>query len=263
VGPDAYAAFTAALVDRLAPDDRVLGIVALGSMAGRDHLPDQWSDHDFFVIVRTGEAETFRRDLWWLPAHETVVLALRETAHGLKVLYADGHLLEFAVFEPDDVHLAKAGRSRVLLDRGGIAEAIETISGAIRPRPDSVDVDWQIGMAATNVLVGIGRHARGERLSAHQFVTGHAIGHLLQALVVVPASRNDLLDGLDARRRFEQVHPQLGAEIDGLLARTLPEIALGLLAIARRELGAQLSPATLAAISVVEDRCRTNEAPAG
>ena len=54
--PDAYAAFTEALRARLEADPRVVGLVALGSMARRDYEPDRWSDHDFFVITRAAEA---------------------------------------------------------------------------------------------------------------------------------------------------------------------------------------------------------------
>jgi hypothetical protein len=46
-----YQAFTDTLQRNLEQDDRVIGLVAAGSMAGEHHLPDRWSDHDFLVIV--------------------------------------------------------------------------------------------------------------------------------------------------------------------------------------------------------------------
>ncbi|MCI0417100.1 hypothetical protein L0222_30385 [bacterium] len=42
---------------QLTAEESVLGLVALGSMAAQDYVPDQWSDHDFFVIVRSGHQE--------------------------------------------------------------------------------------------------------------------------------------------------------------------------------------------------------------
>jgi len=56
---DAYGRFSERLRERLAADERVLGLVALGSMSG-EPPPDQWSDHDFFVISRPGEQERMR-----------------------------------------------------------------------------------------------------------------------------------------------------------------------------------------------------------
>src|SRR5439155_1580337 len=113
--------FSERLRERLATDERVLGLVALGSMSG-EPPPDQWSDHDFFVISRPGEQERMRTELSWLPDGEEIVLAYRETAHGVKVLYRDAHLLEFAVFDPEEMSVARINRFRVLLDRGGVAE---------------------------------------------------------------------------------------------------------------------------------------------
>src|SRR5207237_44114 len=55
----AYDRFSERLHQRLAADERVLGLVALGSMSG-EPPPDQWSDHDFFVITRPGEQERMR-----------------------------------------------------------------------------------------------------------------------------------------------------------------------------------------------------------
>ena len=60
---DDYRLYTAALTQSLADDPRVLGLIALGSMAEQDYLPDQWSDHDFFVVTIPGQQEAFRTDL--------------------------------------------------------------------------------------------------------------------------------------------------------------------------------------------------------
>ena len=94
----AYQGFTRTLVRNLSLDARVEGLVALGSMAAQDVPPDRWSDHDFFVIVRSGHQVEFRQDLTWLPAADEILYHYQETRHGVKVLYRSGHLLEFAVF---------------------------------------------------------------------------------------------------------------------------------------------------------------------
>ena len=91
---DAYDRLTERLREGLAADARVLGLVALGSMSGEPPAPDEWSDHDFFVITRPGEQERMRTDLSWLPDAGQIALSYRETAHGVKVLYRSAHLLE-------------------------------------------------------------------------------------------------------------------------------------------------------------------------
>ena len=239
---ETYERFTKRLEQSLAADERVLGLIALGSMAAQDTLPDRWSDHDFFVVVRAGEQESFRKDLSWLPDAADLVLSYRETAHGLKALYRSGHLLEFAIFDPEELHLAKVNRYRVLFDRGGIADAMasirkETVAWASTAQMGDPE---RFGQFLANLLVAGGRAARGEHLSARQFV-GYALQHLAVLLARhVPKEQDHPLDDLDPLRRFERSWPTLGRELDAALEAPVAEAARSLLDIARRELAGRL-----------------------
>jgi hypothetical protein len=219
-----YDAFNAALVASLSVDARVTGLVAVGSMAARDYLPDASSDHDFLVITTPDAQEELRADLSWLPRHDEIVLSFRETAHGLKVLYRDGHLLEFAVFDPDELGAAAVNRYRVLLDRGGIEARLREL--ATRP-PDRPSDEYLFGRFVTGVQVGAGRTRRGEALSGASFLLS-AARHLCALFArVLPAPGRSLLDDLDPLRRFERVYPELGQELGSALddPRALLELA--------------------------------------
>jgi len=92
-------------------------------------------------ITTSGEQEDFRTRFDWLPNHDDVVLTVRETAHGLKVLYASGHLLEYAVFDLAEIALAKANDYRIAFDRGGVAATMQGITitrDAITYTPDNL-----------------------------------------------------------------------------------------------------------------------------
>jgi hypothetical protein len=262
VRPEEYRAFTGALVDGLAADRRVVGLVALGSMAERDYAPDEWSDHDVFVVTAPGEQEAFRVELGWLPRPAEIALSYRETDHGLKVLYGDGHLLELAVFDPDELALARVNRYRVLLDRGGVAERLAAMAAA-RPAAGRDDERFLFGQLLTAVLVGAGRDRRGEALSGSFLVKGLAVRHLLALLArAVPADRAELLDDLDPARRFEQVHPELAGEVEALLWAGTGEAALGLLELAEREVRPRLPGLPWAALGPVRERLSsTGRAP--
>lgn len=249
-----YSAFTDELAGRLAGDPRVVGLVALGSMSGLGTPPDAFSDHDFFVVTASGTQETFRTDLSWLPGSDRAVLVHRETEHGLKVVLPDGHLLEFAVFDLDELLVARANRYAVLLDRGGVAAQMARV--AARPaeaRPDR----WLVGQLLGNLLVGGGRAARGELLSARLFVAGHATGHLLRLLARHVLAEVDVpLDDLDPFRRFEKAWPRLGGELNVALALDPLDAALALLDLARRELGPVLPGWPSAAAEAVAKHLR-------
>lgn len=228
--------FTNRLQQNLETDARVIGLVALGSMAEQGRTPDAWSDHDFFVIIVEGAQESFRQDLSWLPDTDKIVLSIRETEHGLKVFYEEGHLLEFAVFSAADLKVARVNDYRVLLDRGEIAVQMAAIQ-----QPEATETSFDARRAFAMVLalsfVGTGRYRRGEQLSAHAFVKFYLLHHLLPLLAHVlkeQAQTTARLDNLDPFRRFEAVFPEPAARINAALLLPIPQAALALIEIAER-----------------------------
>jgi hypothetical protein len=242
--PAAYEAFTRALAARLEGDPDVLGLVALGSMSGEPPGPDAWSDHDFFVVTRPGAQERFRTDPGWLPAPERIALLHRETAHGLKVIWDDGHLAELAVFDPGELSLAKVNRHRVLLDREGTPGALAARMAEVRAatvaqaRASATDPRWEAGQLLGTLLVGALRAARGERASGDLLVRAYAARHFL-ALVhaTVPPAPGARPDDLDPFRRIEEAWPRLATALEAALAPSAPASARALLALARETFG--------------------------
>lgn len=231
-----YHEFTDALVATLSSDERVTGLVALGSMAARDYQPDEWSDHDFFVITPTGVQEELRQDVSWLPRSDRIAYWYRETDHGLQVFYDDGHLLEFAVFDLEEIGLAGVNRYRVLLDRGGVEERMAEVAATTAARVRASD-EHEFGKLLGCVLVGAGRARRGEELSGGMFVKDLGLRFLVVLLArLVPAENAALLDDLDPFRRFDFVHPELAAELVALTRLETVSAARGLLDVAEREL---------------------------
>lgn len=234
---DAHGRFTGLLLERLGQDPTVLGLVLLGSTSGEGTPPDAWSDHDFFVVVEPGAQERFRSELGWLPDAGSIALSFRETAHGLKVVYESGHLAEFAVFEPDELRLARVNRYRVVLDRADVAGRMERVRGATVGAPRT-DRAWEAGQFLTNLLVGVGRWRRGERRSGDHLVRCGALGHLLRLVVArVPPDDPAAPDDLDPFRRFERGWPRIAGELEQALSLPTPEAADRLLATAEGVLG--------------------------
>ncbi len=253
--PEAHRAFTERLVANLAAEADVLGVVLLGSSSGLPPLPDAFSDHDFFVVVRPGAQERFRGDLRWLPSAGQVALAFRETAHGLKVLFRSGHLAEFAVFDPDELALAKVNRYAVPLDRADVAARLARVrEGTVASAPAPAGEDWLAGQLLTNLVVGAGRWARGERLSGHLLVRVGALHHLVPLLrATLPPSRAVLLDDLDPFRRLERALPVEAAALDAALLLPVPAAARAILAVARGARPERFSEEAVAAVEAALD----------
>ena len=247
--PEEYPGFTRDLENRLAADPRVLGLVAVGSMAGRGTLPDRWSDHDFFVVVAPGAQESFRSDLGWLPRAGGIAFSFRETAHGVKVVFRDGHLIEFAVFDPDELAVSRINRYRVLFDRERIDERLARVAEATAAGASPPSDEWLVGQFLTNLLVGVGRYCRGERLSGRHFVGSSAVTHLVVLLTRHAVSASTAaLDSLDPLRRFETAFPSLGRRLDAALGLNTPAAARALLDLAQEELPGRIPAAAVAAV---------------
>lgn len=259
-----YRRFVEHLTSQARNNPDVIGLVALGSTADASRAPDVWSDHDVWVVTRDGAADALRDDPTWLPDAARIVGHYQETKHGRSVIYDDGHLLELAVFDDQELEVTKANDYRVLYDAGGVAERLATIVD--RTLSDLVaSPDHAAGRFVTQVLIGMGRYGRGEFLSANQLIRELAVSSLLEVVAAaVPSADPGALDNIDPRRRFELAYPELAARIDRALVCSVVELAQTLADIAG-ELPADhidpIQPATLAALQAAIDRARVARPP--
>lgn len=229
--PEQYHAFTEALHANLDADPNVIGLIYAGSTAGKGRTPDAFSDHDFLVVTLPGLQEAYRTNLTWLPNYESIALAVRETDHGLKVLYQDGHLLEFAIFDREEISHAKLNDYAVAIDRADFTEMMARLSQQTAEHQPKLKRD--MGMVPCLLLVGAGRAGRGEVLSASVFIKTYALSHFLTLVAHHLPAESDAgtLDNLDPFRRVEQVYPTIAGQIADALCLPPLQSALAILNI--------------------------------
>ncbi len=242
------------LRDSLALREEVLGLVLVGSTADLARV-DEWSDHDFYVVTKDGQAESMRQDLSWQPDHDSIVMRPRETAHGLKVVYEDASVLEFAVFDDHELDQAGANAYNVTLDRSNITERMAAI--AQRSKPKGYDFDTEFEVFLGQMLIGIGRARRGETLIAGQFIRSYCLNRALgfmRAWVKPLAGTEPKEDNLDRFRRFEQQYPELGAEIEAILQQPVEAAGKHLVDLVVRVGQGHLTEKHLSQVHVVRQR---------
>lgn len=232
---EAFRQWTETLRENLQKDDQVIGLVMAGSAADTNRTPDRWSDHDFFVMTLPGVQESMRTDLNWLPDADQIVLRVRETDHGLKVLFANGHVIEFAVFDMKELYYARVNDYRVIFEPadGSLSAAlreIEGMSGEAR-----FDRDKEMGMLLSLIQIGAGRAARGEILSGGRFIKDFALSALLRLLAhELPPAPGSRPDNLDPFRRVERSYPAIAPQIHAALLLPPLEAGAALLDFAER-----------------------------
>lgn len=253
MGPSDYERFTRHLVEWAERDDRVTGLVALGSMADETRR-DEWSDHDFWLVTDRGAASELRDDPSWLPDPNRIVVHFRETEHGRSAVYDDGHLVEFAVFEDDELQVARANDYAVLVGDGTLVARLEAMAAVTQQEHTGRDPDGahRFGNFVAQMVIGLTRYGRGEELSANHLIRGWAVRSLLSVLPGVSRTdRPELLDNLDPHRRFEFAFPEFGQQLNAAVERPVPELASVLVDIAEEHLVGVVPTATPAVIDAV------------
>jgi hypothetical protein len=208
-----------ALAQELSTRDDALGLLALGSVGTELTRLDAWSDLDFFVLVREGAKQRYIADLDWLAAAHPLVWHYQNTADGRKALMADGVFCEFAVFETHELRQIPYAPGRLVWRRSEVDPALACPE---QPLPARHDSDWCIGEALSNLMIGLRRHARGERLAAMRMIQFHALDRVLEYLESQqpnPQVAGSARDPFNIDRRIEMRSPQA--------AQTLPVWAGG------------------------------------
>ena len=158
--------------------EEVLAFIGLGSMHDLSRL-DRYSDIDFFIIVKSqNDKKNYMEDISWLDVHP-IIFSYIETRDGLKVIYEDGILLEFAVFTMEEL-------KNITVPVGTIYYKKEDIlDDDLKPKikiVNKVDFNKAISNCLSNLYVGLLREHRGEYVAAFLMIQVHATSNLLKIL---------------------------------------------------------------------------------
>jgi lincosamide nucleotidyltransferase B/F len=194
-----------AIGESLAQSGSALALLGLGSVGNELDRLDDYSDLDFFVIVKAGQKRRFIQNLNWIEAVHPVVYTFQNTEDGYKLMFEDGIFCEFAVFEPHELAHIPFAAGRTVWKEPDFDDAI---SVPIKPKtPKALDAEWQVGEALTNLYVGLCRYWRGEKLSAARFVQGYAVDRIVELSALVETEQNAHKDPFVGERRYEQRFP--------------------------------------------------------
>lgn len=205
------------LLDRLAclarvlsARDDALALLALGSVGAETDRLDAWSDLDFFVVVRDGAKGRYIAALDWLGAACPLSWHFQNTVDGHKALMTDGVFCEFAVFETHELSRIPYAPGRFVWRREEVEEAL---SHPRQSLPARHSPDWLVGEALSNLIVGLQRHARGERLAAMRMIQVHSLDRVLELLeqreAPPPRDARSARDSFNVDRRIEMRSSQV------------------------------------------------------
>ena len=190
----------------LAGRESALALIGLGSVGLELDRLDQYSDLDFFVIVKSGYKHAYLEDLSWLKEVSPVGYTFFNTQDGCKLLFEDGVFCEFAVFDEVELRTAVFSPGRIIWKAEGVSDDL-TIPQRVLTKEEPHSIEWLVGEALTNLYVGLCREKRGEKLSAFRFIQGYAVDRVLELLERIETPTSAARDAFNVERRFEERFP--------------------------------------------------------
>lgn len=188
--------------------EKALALLGLGSVGVEMERLDEFSDLDFFVIVKDGYKNHFIDDISWLTNITPVLYKFRNTNDGYKIMYEDEIYCEFAVFELYELENIPYAEGRIIWrdDDFDKSLCIPKKTGAPTWKPESSE--WLIGEIITCIYVGLCRFNRGEKLSGYRFIQGHAFALFVDLVDMTEKKSENIKDDIYSKeRRFEEKFP--------------------------------------------------------
>ncbi len=191
------------IAESLKCSNMTLALLGLGSVGVELDRLDEYSDLDFFVIVKDGYKESFIKDLSWLSDVYPIAFSFQNTKDGYKSMFADDIFCEFAVFETKELINIPYVNERIVWQSEKFD--LSCLSSKSRSNYRESSVEYLIGELLTNLYVGLNRYLRGEKLSAFKFVQCYAFDRLIELLDYIKKEENSSKrDLFSNERRVEQ-----------------------------------------------------------
>jgi lincosamide nucleotidyltransferase B/F len=195
----------------LKKNNEVLALIGLGSSGLERERLDEFSDLDFFVIVKEGYAQQYIHNLDWLSTVSPIGFHFQNADVGHKLLFADGVFCEFAVFEPNELKNIPLYMGKIIWKSEDFDEITCILDEKWKPQEDR-EVEWLLGEALTNIYIGLQRFGGGEKYTAFEFVQVYATTKMVDLISRMEEEHHSFKDPYNKGRRLEKRYPTLTQE---------------------------------------------------
>jgi hypothetical protein len=203
----------------LSKREDALALLGLGSVGVELNRLDEYSDIDFFVIVKNNTKSKFINNTDWLETSSPLDYKFQNTNDGFKIMYADGVYGECAIFDEEEIKKADYSEGRIVWKSSEFSDLSINIPKKEFHRDLPKSIEYDVNEALTNLYVGLCRYKRGELLSSTRFIQSYAVDGLIRVLHLIEESQNNQQDKFNQDRRIEQCYP--------VFSKNLPDFVQG------------------------------------
>lgn len=116
------------------------------------------------------------------------------------------------MIEIDELPTIPFAPGRTVWKKEGVPDSISQPATPTGSPPKRLQ-EWLLGEALTNLLVGLAREKRGEKLSATRFIQGYAVDRVVGLAEWIETAQPAPRDVFVNERRFEQRYPRLAQQL--------------------------------------------------
>lgn len=202
--------------DSLKNSNNALALLGLGSVGKDLDRIDEYSDLDFFAIVKDGCKREYIDNLNWLSSITPISYKFLNSPDGYKIMFEDGIFCEMAVFESHELEAIPFSEGRLIWKSDDFNENLVTPK-RLPIINNHVDINWAVGEALTNLYVGLGRFHRGEKLSAARFIQNYAVDRILDLSQIIDTEIDYYKDIFQNERRYEKRFLNISKELPNFI----------------------------------------------
>ena len=194
------------ITQNLKENDHVIALIATGSIGVELKRMDQYSDLDFFVIVKDGSQKLFLENTQWLHVASSKLLFLfQNTKDSFKFMYEDGIYGEQAIFEYAQLPTIIGSNSRVVFQKEGY-DIDANFGERAKLSQNLSSFDFLMNEALTNIYVGYTRYLRHEKIAGYQLLQA-AAEKIISLISMIEKPKTSYSDIFNPARRVEQNFP--------------------------------------------------------
>lgn len=138
------------------------------------------------VLVATGSEEKLLRDIRWLADIQHIAYEFKRSPGHFRFLFSDGLFCDFTVAEEQKLDISDLSHGQILWQKDKTKTDykdvinITQIKHSKSPITKHEESCWLLGEFLTNLLIGLRRYSKGDKLSAFYIIQHHALSQLLE-----------------------------------------------------------------------------------
>lgn len=210
----------------IAAQNHTLAMLIPGDNSHAHAMRDDDCDIGLMLLVEPGYKQKFLEDINWLADIQHIAFEFRRSPGHFRFLFSDGIFCDLTVMEKQELETQPISAENIAWQHPALHTEIfdMAVPQSSRHHRDAIieydDPQWLLGELLTNLLIGLRRFNKGEKLSAFYLIQHHALSRLLTLNRQWQRQTNGATNGASMMSQcVERNYPQL--------SHVLPDFAQG------------------------------------